>query len=111
MEIKDRKAGETVVVTVTGRIDAVTAPEFEKRLSGWIAGGEKLFLLNFAGLDYISSAGLRSLLSTAKKLRGNQGRIILAGMQEVVAEVIRVAGFDSLFPVFASEEEALAKAL
>jgi anti-anti-sigma factor len=110
MEIKDRKAGETVVVTVTGRIDAVTAPELERRLFAWIAGGEKFFLFNLAGLDYISSAGLRSFLSTAKRLRATQGRIVLAGMQEAVAEVIRVAGFDSLFPVFASEEEALAKA-
>ncbi len=107
MEIQTRKEKNTVVMGVKGRIDATTAPEFEKSLSDFIAKGEKIFLLNFSELEYISSAGLRSILSTAKKLKEQKGKIVLAGLKGPVEEVFKISGFHSIFKTFESEEAAL----
>jgi anti-anti-sigma factor len=107
MEIHIRKEREATVVSVKGRVDAVTAPEFEKNLSDLISKGEIIFLLNFGDLEYISSAGLRSILSTAKKLKEPKGKIVLTGLKGSVGEVFKISGFDSIFKIFDSEENAL----
>jgi anti-anti-sigma factor len=107
METNAIKESNTVVVFVKGRLDAVSAPEFEQTLSDWISKGENNFLLNFSELEYISSAGLRSILATSKILKKNQGEIILTGLHGPVEEVFKISGFISIFKVFASAEEAL----
>jgi anti-anti-sigma factor len=95
------------VVSVKGRMDAVTAPEFEKNVIDLISKGEKTFVVNFVELDYISSAGLRSILALAKKLKGKEGKILLAGVRGPVEEVFNISGFSSMFKIFDSEESAL----
>ena len=107
MEIHTRKDKNVIIVSVKGRVDAVTAPEFEKNLSDLISKGEIIFLLNFGDLEYISSAGLRSILSTAKKLKEQKGKIVLTGLKGSVGEVFKISGFDSIFKIFDSEENAL----
>jgi anti-anti-sigma factor len=107
MEIQTRKERNAVLVSVRGRIDAMTAPEFEKTLSDLISKGEINFLLNFSMLEYISSAGLRSLLATAKKLKEKEGKIWLTGLKGPVEEVFKISGFTSIFKIFDSEEIAL----
>jgi anti-anti-sigma factor len=107
MEIQTRKEKNAVIVSVKGRMDALTAPEFEKNLSDLISKGETLFLLNFAGLEYISSAGLRSILATYKKLKEKQGNILFTGLQGPVEEVFKISGFHTIFKIFDSEETAL----
>jgi anti-anti-sigma factor len=107
MEIATRKAGGAMVVSVTGRVDAVTAPEFEKGLSALIAGGDHLLVLNLNGLEYISSAGLRSILITAKQLKAKDGKVLFAGLKGPVKDVFKISGFGSLFKIFETEEEAL----
>ncbi|MBM4276850.1 MAG: STAS domain-containing protein [Deltaproteobacteria bacterium] len=107
MEIQTRKEREIVIVLVSGRIDAMTAPEFEKNLSDFILKGESLFLLNFSNLEYISSAGLRSILATAKKLKEKEGKMVLAGLKGSVEEVFKISGFHTIFKIFDSEETAL----
>jgi anti-anti-sigma factor len=107
MEIATRKEGGTMVVSVTGRIDAVTAPEFEKGLSALIAGGDIVLLLNLNDLEYISSAGLRSILSTAKQLKAKQGKLLFCGLKGPVKDVFKISGFGSIFQIFETEEEAL----
>jgi anti-anti-sigma factor len=106
MEIHTRKEKTGVVVSVKGRIDALTAPEFERNLSDWMSKGENIFLLNFSEMDYISSAGLRSILATAKKLKENQGKIFFTGLRGPVEEVFKISGFYSIFKIFTSEETA-----
>ncbi len=101
------KEKEAVVAAVKGRVDAVTAPEFEKQFSRWIKEGNTCFLVGFEQLDYISSAGLRSILVIAKKLKGQSGRIVLYGLKDVVREVFKISGFDTIIPICGSFEEAL----
>jgi anti-anti-sigma factor len=107
MEIQTRKEKSALVVSVKGRMDAVTAPEFERSLSDLISKGENTFLLDFGALEYISSAGLRSILAAAKKLKERQGKIVIAGLQGPVEEVFKISGFSSIFKIFATEETAL----
>ncbi len=107
MEIATRKEGGAMVVSVTGRIDAVTAPEFEKGLSALIAGGDMVLLLNLNDLEYISSAGLRSILTTAKQLKAKEGKLLFCGLKGPVKDVFKISGFGSIFKIFETEEEAL----
>ena len=66
MDIQIKKETAATVVTITGRLDAVTAPEYESKIKAVIAGGAVLLAVDFEKLNYISSAGLRALLVTAK---------------------------------------------
>jgi anti-anti-sigma factor len=107
MEITLRKEGSATVVSVKGRIDAVTASEFEKGLSALMAGGDCMLVLDFKGLEYISSAGLRSILSIAKQLKTKEGKMLFAGLQGPVKDVFKISGFGSIFKIYDTEEEAL----
>ncbi len=107
MEIQTRKEKAAVVVSVKGRMDAVTAPEFDKNMIDLISKGEKTFVINLGELDYISSAGLRSILALAKKLKEREGKILFVGLRGPVEEVFKISGFPSMFKVFDSEESAL----
>ena len=107
MEITTRKEKNSAVVSVSGRIDAITAPDFEKSLDELITAGEKSIVINLSGLGYISSAGLRSILSSAKKLKALSGEIMFTGLQGPVEEVFQISGFKSIFKIFSSEAEAL----
>ena len=105
--MQTRKEKVAVVVSVKGRMDAVTAPEFEKNVIDLISKGEKAFVVNLGELDYMSSAGLRSILALAKKLKEREGKIIFAGLRGPVEEVFKISGFSSMFKIFDSEETAL----
>lgn len=108
MEITSRKEKDITIVSVSGRIDAITAPDFESNLDGLITAGEKILLINLSGLGYISSAGLRSILSSAKKLKALSGEILFTGLTGPVDEVFQISGFKSIFKIFPTETEALA---
>ena len=108
MKIQDHKKGSTAVVEVEGRLDSVTSNELEKKLLSLLQGGEKNLLIDFTGLDYISSAGLRVLLIAAKKTKAAGGRVVLANLVNNVKEVFEIAGFTGIFPIFQSQAEALA---
>lgn len=107
MEIDTRKENNAVVVSIKGRMDAVTTPEIESRLSQLIDSGEKKLLINLQQLDYISSAGLRALLATAKRLKSEHGDVAFANLEGHVKEVFEISGFYSIFKVFDSTEMAL----
>jgi len=95
------------IVTVTGRMDAVTAPEFEKCMGDWIDAGETQFVVDFEGLDYISSAGLRSILTIAKSLKVKEGQIVLCALRDTVKEVFEISGFSTIIPVCESVDAAI----
>jgi anti-anti-sigma factor len=111
MNIESRKDKGALIVTIAGRMDAVSAPEFDKRNDEWIGQGETLFILDFQGLDYISSAGLRSILILGKKLSAKKGKLWIVSVRDVVKEVFQISGFGSLFPILESAEAALQQAI
>lgn len=97
MEIQTRTEANAKVLTITGRLDAVTAPEYEKYIRELIDGGDTRFAIDFANLDYISSAGLRALLVTAKLLKAKGGQVRFASVAGTVKEVFEISGFGSIF--------------
>ncbi|UCC25862.1 MAG: STAS domain-containing protein [Gemmatimonadales bacterium] len=107
MKISHDEQDGVAVVRFEGNLDTNTAPEAQEALDDLIGAGTVKVLVDFSDLDYISSAGLRVLLATAKKLRGGGGNLRLCGLNETVAEVFEISGFSTIFAVFPSEAEAL----
>jgi anti-sigma B factor antagonist len=107
MNISSREEGGVTVVGVEGHLDTNTAPDAQQHMDGLQDDGVQKILVNFADLDYISSAGLRVLLATAKRLGGSGGSLRICGLNETVSEVFEISGFSVILSVFGSEAEAL----
>jgi anti-anti-sigma factor len=107
MEILLREENKATIVSVKGKMDAVTTPEFDKKLEERISKGVKNLIIDFNELTYISSAGLRSLLSAAKRLKKIKGKILFAAIKGSVKNVFDISGFASIFEIFDSVEDAL----
>lgn len=107
MEFESSKHENAVVIKINGRMDAVTAPEFENECNAWLDKGEKAFVIDLGDLEYISSAGLRSILAAAKKLKASQGSIHFCNLAGMVQEVFSISGFSTMFPIHGTLKEAL----
>ncbi|WP_061214027.1 STAS domain-containing protein [Syntrophomonas wolfei] len=107
MDINEMKKDKATVITIEGRLDSSTSGILEKKLLSLMDTGEKNFLLDFSGMDYISSAGLRVLLMVAKKSKTAKGKVLLSALTDNVKEVFDIAGFTDIFTIFATAEEAL----
>jgi anti-anti-sigma factor len=107
MEIVTEKSEKAVVVSLKGRMDAVTAPVLEMKIKGFIKEGEECFVINFENLEYISSAGLRVVLVIAKKLKSVNGQMLISNLKGMVKEVFNISGFTSILQIYETENEAL----
>lgn len=94
MNIKKKKDGSTLTVSVSGRIDTVTAPDFDSFVNDNL-GGITTLILDFKEVNYVSSAGLRVLLSLQKKMMA-AGEMVLINVNEAVKDVFEVTGFDEI---------------
>jgi anti-sigma B factor antagonist len=108
MEITTTMHDGAMVLAVTGRVDTTTAGDLEAAINLGISNGFRQILLDFDGVTYISSVGLRVLLATAKKLRNDGDRYALCALSMEVQKVLKLAGFTSIFSIYASQEDALA---
>lgn len=99
MELTATKQSEGLLIRVSGRLDAATAPDFEAGCLAHARQGESRLLLDFSGVEYISSAGLRALLVIAKALKTAGGALALFGLQPMVQEVMTISGFDQILPI------------
>jgi anti-sigma B factor antagonist len=108
MEITTTMHDTVTVLTVTGRVDAMTAGSLETALNNLIAGGSRKIILDFTGLVYISSGGLRVLLATAKTLHNETDRFALSGLSHDVQKIMRLAGFTAIFAIYTTVQEASA---
>ena len=95
------------VIKVDGRLDIATAPQFEQDCKQVIEAGQHNVILDFSGLEYISSAGLRGILTTARKIKLAGGSFAVTGLTGVVKEVFDLSGFDTFVTIYGSLEEAL----
>ena len=97
MDIKKDKQGNKLTVCVSGRLDTVTAPELDKVLSDELGGVFDL-VIDLQGLEYISSAGLRVLL-TAQKTMNRSGSMTVKNAGESVMEVFEITGFSDILNI------------
>ena len=107
MEIKEHKEGNVIILEPNGRLDTNTSDEFEAKIVGLVDAGELRLVIDLIHVDYISSAGLRVLLMTAKKLKSMNGSIALCSMSEHIKEVFDIAGFTPIFSIEHSRDEAI----
>ncbi len=97
-----------LVLRPKSRIDSSTAAAFEEQCAALIDKGPNKVVIDFADVDYVSSAGLRALLVAAKKARSSGGALTLCGLRGNVKEVMAVSGFDSILGAHADVGEAFA---
>jgi len=97
MTINKQQNGSTLTVALEGRLDTMTSPDLEAELNKSLDGVEHL-IFDMSGLDYISSAGLRILLS-AQKIMARKGDMKLIHVNEIVQEVFDVTGFTDLLTI------------
>ena len=97
MTITKTQNGTALTVALEGRLDTTTAPELEKELKTALDGVTEL-TMDFEKLEYISSAGLRVLLST-QKIMNKQGEMKIANVNETVMDVFEVTGFSDILTI------------
>ena len=93
MEIKAKTEGTKLTIAVSGRVDTVTAPELE---AGLKFGEATSVVLDLENVPYMSSAGLRLLLTAHKTMMGKGGELLVANVQPAVKEVLDITGFSDL---------------
>lgn len=97
MTINKKQDGNDLTISLTGRLDTTTAPELDNDLKASLDGVEKL-VFDFSGLEYISSAGLRVLLS-AQKVMNKQGSMVVKNVSEEINEIFEVTGFVDILSI------------
>jgi anti-sigma B factor antagonist len=108
VEIKSEAMRRCELVKVSGRIDSATAPDLERLLLGLVQSGKKNIVVNLQGAEYISSAGLKALLSAQMKVRKAipPGDVVISQIRPELKESFDLVGFDRLFQFF--DEDVLA---
>jgi anti-anti-sigma factor len=105
MEIRTKD--NATIVTMVPRFDAYTANEVEAVIKDLIVKGNKEIICDFSQTEYVASAGLRVILSSAKSLQSSGGHILLISMKPYVYEVFEISGFTQILKILNSEKEAL----
>ena len=109
LSIQEREISGVAILDITGRIDAATSALIEGELGKKIDAGVTTLILNMKDLSYISSSGLRVILAALKRVKTGGGIIALAELQPGPGEVFKMTGFDRLFPISSSVEQAVEK--
>ena len=98
LSITKNTDGQTLTADITGRIDTATAPEFDSGINSSLDGITKV-VLNFEQVEYISSSGLRALLSLHKAMTAKDGELVIRKPTEMVTEVFDVTGFADILNI------------
>jgi anti-anti-sigma factor len=104
-EVRDRGVD---ILAPSGRIDTTTVAALEARLGPLLAAPQPRIVIDFTGVEYISSAGLRILLVAARRVQGG-GALVLCGMGDAVRQVFQLAGFVPLFTIAGTREAAVSQ--
>jgi anti-sigma B factor antagonist len=107
MSITHEIADGVDVVFLDGRIDAQSAPGVNQDICRIMDNGQDKMLISCLNLEYISSAGLRVLITVAKKLKAGRKQLALCNLSEKIHEVFDVSGFTAIFKIYPTKEEAL----
>jgi len=108
MKTKVKKENNATILTLCGRLDSNTAPDFEKQVEDFLKSPTTHLIFDFNELDYISSAGLRVILNTAKAYRTLPFRFIACNMQDHVQEVFEISGFDTIISIYKTFNDSIA---
>jgi anti-anti-sigma factor len=98
-----------VLLSFQGRLDAITSPSAEKQVLEKIQDGHQQLIFDFSRVEYLSSAGMRMLLSTTKKLKTISGKLVVCNVSKQVMDVLKMSGFDHVLDITETKEEAIKK--
>jgi len=110
VDIAERRLADVVVVAPSGPIDQPHAQELERALApilAPVAGSADALVLDFGGVGYVSSTGLRVLMVAAREAQARKARIVVAALQPAVAEIFGIARFNHVLEVFPTVRDAL----
>jgi len=105
LSVEDHNNG--VVVHVGGDVDTLTAPELQACLTDALKDGPQTFVIDLSDVRYISSMGLRVFLSHLKRVKANNGAMVIAGAQKLVSDVFQMSGFSNYFEITADLASAM----
>lgn len=107
MELLEETAGAVVIVAPRGRLDSATSAGVGARLDQLAATPAGRLVLDLAEVDFVSSAGLRVILSAAKRARVARGHLVVCAVQPPVREVLDISGFTALLTIHPARDGAL----
>ena len=107
MKTEISQENDATIFTLSGRLDSHTAPQFEKEVEDYLTSPENHLVLNFNNLEYISSAGLRIILNTAKAYKPTEYQFITCSMQDHVLEVFEISGLDTFITICRTLDDSL----
>ena len=105
--IKNELRGDVLILRMIGRLDAISSPTAEGRVFDFINNGQNKLLFDFTAVDYLSSAGMRMLLSVTKKLKSLSGHLVIYGLTSNVMDLLKMSGFDHVLEIVHTEEDGL----
>lgn len=107
LKITLKEINDVVIIGLNGTLDTNTSPEAEVEIIKSLEQGAKKMLINLENTRYVSSAGLRIFLGTAKRMIAKSGKVILCHPNEIVKDILHVSGFSTIIDVKATVDEAL----
>lgn len=108
MEVDIKEYKHCVLITLKGRVDSATAPELERKMDDLLQRGRFKMVVDMSGVEYMSSAGFRVLLSTQRSCRRyHRGEVVLAMVPQRVLEALDLAGFTRVFKIFDNLPDAI----
>ena len=105
MDIRTTETNQKTTVTLTGRLDSEGSNELEEWVAANLAPPRQNMVLDFSQLDYVSSAGLRSILKISKLVKKHSLRIAICAIQDHVREVFEISGFDTFIPLYNTADD------
>jgi len=107
LEIKVNEVDDVIVIRLAGNLDTNTSPEAETEINKWLEKNTKKMIISLEEIKYVSSAGLRVFLATAKKITASGGAVKFCSPNDVVKEILDISGFSTILDVKATENEAM----
>ena len=106
MNVMTSMTGDTQTFTLSGRLDSDAAPDFERQCFEEIRSETKALILDLTGLEYLSSAGLRTILGAGKNVQAKGGKLVLCVQKGLILQIIEASGFHKMFTIVNSIQEA-----
>lgn len=108
LSIQTERVEKAVIVSPLGRVDGSNAAILENAIQEQLDAGEKVLAFDFTDLNYISSAGLRVFLMTARRLQGEGGKTLFFGLSDSIAHIFEISGFSAILSIHENRSDALA---
>lgn len=107
MEFSRKDEGNTVVISLSGRLDLSNGNKLKEEVKSILASGKTSVHFNLGNVEFINSSGLGALVSIMKEIRIHRGRLTLSDLADYVHEIFDITQLSHIFEIFTTEEEAI----